>query len=282
MPVPVPAPVPAAPVKMSVSDAFGELDEISAVAETPLPPLSALSLTLSAGSTDHNDAFTPSTAAPAPAPAPVPASMPAVNTVPFAPTPAPVPVPVSAPMPTMPVTPVPAAVTPAPQVHQFQPSAAPHTPQHTHIQPPVPQQQVTPRMSFTAAANKTRSPSFSLPAAQVFDDNDLIDTTDGFKQVTRKALSVHEQALEQTETKVLSGMNLLKQRLTQDKISLEAAVANASSANDEVYNRLDQVMSEVHTLQGEVMRLREELLNKNKNQSAVQVMFNRIVCLILF
>jgi multidrug resistance efflux pump len=61
------------------------------------------------------------------------------------------------------------------------------------------------------------------------------------------------------------------QRLTLDKVSLEAAVTNANANLGETARKLDAVVAEIGELQGQMRTLREQLEQAQKNQAGVQV-----------
>jgi multidrug resistance efflux pump len=63
----------------------------------------------------------------------------------------------------------------------------------------------------------------------------------------------------------------LPQRLTLDKVSLEAAVTNANANLGETARKLDAVVADIGELQGQMRTLREQLERAQQNQAGVQV-----------
>jgi chromosome segregation ATPase len=62
-----------------------------------------------------------------------------------------------------------------------------------------------------------------------------------------------------------------EQRLTVDKVSLEAAVNSANLNFSEASRKLDAVVAEIGELQGQMRTLREQLEHSQKSQAGVQV-----------
>ncbi len=263
-PAPAPAPVVVAPVPTPAPTPIQPIVQQVPFATAPAPQPKPAPVSIAAAFELANvDPF-------APTPAPQPVSAPGHFVDPFASTPAPVPAPAPAPVVVAPVqAPVP---TPLP----FVPMAAAPMPAPTPTPVPAPQPAPVSAAPMTAFA--------PVPSA-VFDDNDIINTTDGFKQVTKKAITVNDQSLENAN-KALSSINTLKQRLASERISLEAAVATANASNNEVYGKLEQAMSEVYRLQEQLEGLRSQLSVVNESQSKAQVSVGIVVvkydvCLIL-
>jgi chromosome segregation ATPase len=65
--------------------------------------------------------------------------------------------------------------------------------------------------------------------------------------------------------------NAIEQRLTVDKVSLEAAVNSANLNFSEASRKLDAVVAEIGELQGQMRTLREQLEHSQKSQAGVQV-----------
>lgn len=95
---------------------------------------------------------------------------------------------------------------------------------------------------------------------------DLSAAVDGMREAAHKAIAVQEQAIE-SGGRTYSGLTALRQRLATEKISLEATVANASSANAELASKFDQIVADISSYQSQL----QELRNRHCNLTEVRV-----------
>lgn len=117
---------------------------------------------------------------------------------------------------------------------------------------------------------------YSLPVATAiyylkYIQAELNQVMDAVKGAAKKALSAHEIVLEHHNQIHTSILQQMKQRLTIDKISLEAAVSDAHAANQDSIAKLDTVVIEINQLHGQMREMHEQLAKLRKEQVGIQV-----------
>jgi hypothetical protein len=90
------------------------------------------------------------------------------------------------------------------------------------------------------------------------DDYDLRNSIDGIKNVAKKTIVAHEQAVE-AQGKAMASLQGIKQRLATDRIALEATLANAMTSNSDSQARLEAVTQEIYQLQEHMRGLKLKL-----------------------
>jgi hypothetical protein len=111
----------------------------------------------------------------------------------------------------------------------------------------------------------------SMPSDDYAREKGEIDSGfDSIKVSTKKAVAAHDQSIE-SSSQLFSILQSFKQRLSTEKISLEATVNQAVAMSQESDRKCQMILTEISQLNNELKSLRENLSTVYSTQSESQV-----------